>query len=55
MPYAHWIKATLDRAMQALEKAKDNMSKYSDQHYQPLPDYKEGDEVLVNEKNIWRV
>jgi hypothetical protein len=50
--YAHWIKATHDRATQALEKTKDNMSKYYDQHQQPQPTYKEGDEVLLNAKNI---
>jgi hypothetical protein len=33
--YAHWIKATHNRAIQALEKTKDNMSKYYDQHHQP--------------------
>jgi hypothetical protein len=38
--------------MQVLEKVKDNMSKHYDQHYQPQPDYKEGDEVLLNVKNI---
>jgi hypothetical protein len=31
--YVHWIKATHDRATQALEKTKDNMSKYYDQHH----------------------
>jgi hypothetical protein len=31
--------------MQALEKIKDSMSKYYNQHHQPQPDYKEGDEV----------
>jgi hypothetical protein len=50
--YVHWIKATHDRAMQALEKTKDNMSKYYDQHHQPQLDYKEGDKVLFNAKNI---
>jgi hypothetical protein len=50
--YAHWIKATHDRAMQALEKTKDNRSKYYDQHHQPQPSYEEGDEVLLNAKNI---
>jgi hypothetical protein len=50
--YAHWIKATHDRAMQAPEKITDNMSKYYDQHHEPQPDYKEGDEVLLNAKNI---
>jgi hypothetical protein len=50
--YAHWIKATYDRAMQALEKTKENMSKYYDQLHQPQPDYEVGDEVLLNVKNI---
>jgi hypothetical protein len=53
--YAHWIKATHDRAMEALEKTKDNMSKYYDQHHQPQPSYKKGDEVLLNAKNIQTV
>jgi hypothetical protein len=38
--------------MQALEKAKDNMSKYYNQHHHPQPDYEEEDEVLLNAKNI---
>jgi hypothetical protein len=50
--YAHWIKATYDRATQALEKTKDNMSKYYDQYHQPQPNYEVGDEVLLNAKNI---
>jgi hypothetical protein len=41
--------------MQALEKTKDNISKCYDQHHQPQPEYKEGDEVLLNTKNIWTV
>jgi hypothetical protein len=36
--YVHWIKATRDKATQALEKTKDNMSKYYDQHHQPQPE-----------------
>jgi hypothetical protein len=53
--YAFWIKATHDRAMQALEKTKDNMSKYYDQHHQPQPEYQVGDEVLLNARNIQTV
>jgi hypothetical protein len=53
--YVHWIKATHDRTMQALQKIKDNMSKYDNQHYQPQTDYQEGDEVLLNAKNIQMV
>jgi hypothetical protein len=37
--YAYWIKPTHNRALQALEKTKDNMSKYYDQYHQPQPDY----------------
>jgi hypothetical protein len=48
----HWIKATHDRATQSLEKTKDNMSKYYDQHHQVAPEYQVGDEVLLNAKNI---
>jgi hypothetical protein len=50
--YAHWIKATHDGATQALKKIRNNISKYYDLHYQPHPEYKEGDEVLLNAKNI---
>jgi ElaB/YqjD/DUF883 family membrane-anchored ribosome-binding protein len=50
--YVHWIKAIHERVMQALKKTKDNMSKYSDQYYQVKPDYKKGDKVLLNVKNI---
>jgi hypothetical protein len=53
--YTNWIKATHDRAMQALEKTKDNMSKYYNQHHQPQPEYELGDEVLLNTKNIQTV
>jgi hypothetical protein len=38
--------------MQALEKIKDNMYKYYDKHHQPQPTYEEGDEVILNVKNI---
>jgi hypothetical protein len=31
------------------------MSKYYDQHHQPQPDYKEGDELLLNAKSIQMV
>jgi hypothetical protein len=41
--------------MQAVEKTTDNMSKYYDQHHQPQPEYEEGDEVLLNGKNIMTV
>jgi hypothetical protein len=50
--YSHWIKATHDRAMQALEKTKDNMSKYYEQHHLLQPDYEVGDELILNAKNI---
>jgi hypothetical protein len=50
--YVHCIKATHDRATQALEKTKSNMSKYHDQHHQVAPEYQVGDEVLFNAKNI---
>ena len=50
--YVHWIKVTDDRAMQALEKSKDNISKYYNQHCQDAPEYQIGDEVLLNTKNI---
>jgi hypothetical protein len=53
--YAHSIKATHNRAMQALEKTKDIMSKYYDQHHQPQPEYQKGDEVLLIAKNIQTV
>jgi hypothetical protein len=38
--------------MQALEKAKDNIGKYYNQHPQPQHDYKKGDKVLLIAKNI---
>jgi hypothetical protein len=38
--------------MQALEKIKENMSKYYNQHQQPKAKYEVGDEVLLNVKNI---
>jgi hypothetical protein len=41
--------------MQALKKTKNNMSKYYDQHHQPQPEYLEGDEVLLNAKDIQTV
>jgi hypothetical protein len=50
--YTQWIKATYDKAIQALEKTKDDMSKYYDQHHQPQPEYEEGDKVLLDAKNI---
>jgi hypothetical protein len=34
------------------KKTKENMRKYYDQHHQPQPSYEEGDEVLLNAKNI---
>jgi hypothetical protein len=50
--YAHWTKATHDRAIQALKKTKDNMSKYYNQHHQPQLVNQEGEEELLNTKNI---
>jgi hypothetical protein len=53
--YAHGTKATDDRVIQVLERTQNNMSKYYNQHHQPQPDYKEGDEVVLNVKNIQTV
>jgi hypothetical protein len=50
--YAHWLKATYDRVMQALKTIQDNMEKYYDEHYQHQPSYEVGDEVLLNVINI---
>jgi hypothetical protein len=40
--------------MQALEKTKNNMSKYYDQHHLPQPEYEVWDEVLLNAKKFKR-
>jgi hypothetical protein len=49
------MKVTHDRAMQALERTKDNISKNYDEHHLPQPEYEVGDEVLLNAKNIQTV
>jgi hypothetical protein len=51
--YANWIKGTHNRAMQALERTKENMSKYYNQYHQPQLKYEEEDEGITQcEKHL---
>jgi hypothetical protein len=46
------LKSLMTELCRLWKKTKDNISKYYDQYHQPQPEYEEGDEVLLNAKNI---
>ena len=50
--YAHWMQTTHQKAKAALEKTREDMSKYYDQKAKLQPDIKVGDLVLLNAKKI---
>jgi hypothetical protein len=50
--YAHWMQTTHLQAREALERTRDNMSKYYDRKAKQQPDIKVGDLVMLNAKNI---
>jgi deoxyuridine 5'-triphosphate nucleotidohydrolase len=50
--YSHWMKAVHDKARTTLEETRNSMSKYYDQNKLPTPNYKEGELVMLNAKNI---
>ena len=50
--YAHWMQTTHQKAKAALEKTREDMSKYYDWKAKLQPDNKIGDLVMLNAKNI---
>ena len=50
--YAHWMQTTHQRAKKALEKTRQDMSKYYDRKARQQPDIKVGYLVMLNAKNI---
>jgi len=50
--YSHWMKTIHKRAVEALNYTREAMKKYYDRKALQQPDYKEGDLVMLNGKNI---
>ena len=50
--YAHWMQTTHQRAKKALEKTREDMSKYYDRKARQQPDNKVGDLVMSKAKHI---
>jgi len=50
--YSHWMKMIHKRAVEALNYTREAMKKYYDRKALQQPDYKEGDLVMLNGKNI---
>ena len=50
--YAHWMQTTHQKAKTALEKTREDMSKYYDRKARLQPDIKVGDLVMLNAENI---
>ncbi|CCE34872.1 uncharacterized protein CPUR_08811 [Claviceps purpurea 20.1] len=50
--YAHWMVQVHDDAKKHLEHSRKRMKDWADQRRLPPPEYKEGDEVMLNAKNI---
>ena len=50
--YAHWMQTTHQKAKAALEKTREDMSKYYDRKAKLQPDIKVGDLVMLDAKNI---
>jgi len=50
--YSHWMKAIHRRAVEVLNYTREAMRRYYDQKTLQQPDYKEGDLVMLNGKNI---
>ena len=50
--YSHWMKVIHKRAVEVLNHTREAMKKYYDQKALQQPDFKEGDLVMLNGKNI---
>jgi hypothetical protein len=50
--YRHWMKAIHDDCEETLEKPRDQMKRYADDNRIETPNYKRGDLVMLNGKNI---
>ena len=50
--YAHWMQTIHQQARQSLEKTREAMGRYYDRKAKQQPDYKVGDLVILNAKNI---
>ena len=50
--YGHWMKMIHQKARESLEKTREAMGRYYNQHTRQQPDFKVGDLVMLNAKNI---
>ena len=50
--YAHWMKTIHQKARESLEKTREAMGRYYNQHARQQLDFKVGDLVMLNAKNI---
>ena len=50
--YAHWMQTIHQQARQSLEKTRETMGRYYDRKAKQQPDFKIGDMVMLNAKNI---
>ena len=50
--YGHWMKMIHQKARESLEKTREAMGRYYNQHARQQPDFKVGDLVMLNAKNI---
>jgi len=51
-PYAHWMQTIHQQARQSLEKTREAMGRYQDRKAKQQPEFKLGELVMVNAKNI---
>ena len=50
--YGHWMKTIHQKARESLEKTREAMGRYYNQYARQQPDFKVGDLVMLNAKNI---
>ena len=50
--YGHWMKMIYQKARESLEKTREAMGQYYNQHVKQQPDFRVGDLVKLNAKNI---
>ena len=50
--YGHWMKRISQKAREFLEKSREAMERYYNQHAKQQPDLKVGDLIMLNAKNI---
>ena len=50
--YGHWMQTIHQQARESLEKTREAMGRYNNQHAKQQPEFKIGDLVMLNAKNI---